>query len=212
MSAAIALTLLTLPVFLQPAPDDGASLLALQVPARHVPIPMHCRELACTGSGARLEFADKAAPRELPGQPRRGQHLRAPTSRNTWVATEFNQARLGARYGVQALNDADTSLRVEFGTGLRWQPYADNGSASQGLVARGMFDLQQRLGPATRLNQRTWFESGLDAHYVRSALGLTWQLQQDLSWQTEIEVRHHARPDGTEQTRAEARTNLRYRF
>lgn len=212
MSAVLSLTLLTLPVFLQPAPEDSARLLALDVPARHVPIPMHCRELACADYGGPLQFAETAPRRELPGQPRRGRALRAPTSRTSWVASEFNNARVGARYGVQALDHADTQLRVEVGTGLRWQPYADNGSASQGLVARGQVDLQHRFGERTRLNQRTWFETGHDARYVRSAIGLTMELQPQLSWLTEVEVRHHATHGGAEQTRTEGRTQLRYRF
>lgn len=212
MSAAVTLTLLSLPVFLQPVPEDSARLLTLQVPAEHVPIPMPCRELACAGPAETLQFAETAPRRELPGQARRGQSLRAPTTRNSWVASELNTARLGARYGIQALDSGDTSLRFELGTGLRWQPYADNGSASQGLVARGMFDLQHKLSQSTRLNQRTWFETGHDARYVRSALGLTWQLQPRLSLQTEVEVRHHAFEHGGEQTRTEGRTQLRYRF
>ncbi|MDO5505050.1 MAG: DUF481 domain-containing protein [Pseudoxanthomonas suwonensis] len=206
------LTLLILPVFLQPVTEDPSRPVALQVPAEYAPIPMHCRELACTGAGPRLAFAETTPRRDLPGQPRRGQRLRAPTSRNSWVATEFNDSRLGARYGVQAWHDADTQLRVEVGTGLRWRPYADNGSASQGLVARGQVDLQHRLGERTRLSQRTWFETGNNARYLRSAIGLTMQLQPQLSWQTEVELRHHATHGGTEQTRTESRTQLRYRF
>lgn len=206
------LTLLALPVFLQPVAEEPSRLMALQVPAEHAPIPMTCRELACADGGPQLEFAKAAPRRELPGQPRRGQRLRAPTSRNSWVATEFNDARVGARYGVQAWQDADTQLRVELGTGLRWRPYADNGSASQGLVARGQFDLQHRLGERTRLSQRTWFETGNEARYLRSALGLTMQLKPQLSWQTEVELRHHATHGGPEQTRTESRTQLRYRF
>ena len=64
----------------------------------------------------------------------------------------------------------------------------------------------------TRLSQRTWFETGQEARYLRSAIGLTMQLQPQLSWQTEVEVRHHATHGGREQTRTESRTQLRYRF
>lgn len=204
--------MLTLPVFLQPAQEDPAHLLVVEIPARHLSIPMPCRELACTASELDLQFAQQPAKRELPGQPRRGRRLRAPTSQISWVAPEFNTARLGARYGVQALDRADTKLRMEVGTGLRWQPYADNGSASQGVVARGMVDMQHRLNRTTRLSQRTWFETGHEARYVRSAIGLSMQLQPQLSWNTEVEIRHHATHGGRERTRTEGRTNLRYRF
>lgn len=213
MSAALPLTLLMLPVFLAPVPEtDGARLLALDVPATQMPIPMHCRELACAGMPEELAFAEQAPRRELPGQPRRGQRLRAPTTTTRWVGTDFNTARVGARYGVQALDAADTSLRMEVGTGLRWQRYADNGSASQGVVARGMVDLRHRFSPSTQLNQRIWMETGHEARYVRSAIGMTVQLQPQLSWNTEVEVRHHATHGGAEQTRTEGRTQLRYRF
>lgn len=144
---------------------------------------------------------------DLPGA---GARLRIPDKRRDWVRAQGSNARIGMQYGVQALESADSSLRLAVDTGYRMQGYADNGMAGTGAIVRGRMEWRQALGERARLSQDTQLETGQHGTYMRNQLRLNLQLKPDVSLSTGVDLRRDSAVRGRNQT--DATVNLRYVF
>jgi putative salt-induced outer membrane protein YdiY len=176
-----------------------------------------CRSLACLQAAWDLPppplFAAEASrdpfaiPRPLPTTTSYGLH--APASSSDWLAAYGSNWRLGARYGVEAIRQPDTQLRIEVGSGYRLQPYVDDGTASTGPVARGSIEWMQRFGQRALLSQQLRVETGRHDTFVRNALALDILLQRSWTLSSSVELRHDSAADDTA-TRGSLQ--LRYAF
>jgi hypothetical protein len=210
------------PVFLLPLPHVADAAVA-DVPAvialasGRASLQRPCRSLACLQSAWELSpmplFARAAArdpfalPRALPASTSYGLH--APASSSDWLAAYGSNWRLGARYGVEAIRQPDTQLRIEVGSGYRLQPYVDDGTASTGPVARGSIQWLQRFGQRALLSQQLRVETGRHDTFVRNALALDILLQPSWTLSSSVELRHDSAADDTT---TQGSLQLRYAF
>jgi hypothetical protein len=210
------------PVFLLPLPQV-ADAAAADVPAiialasGRASLQRPCRSLGCLQAAWDLPppplFASEpsrdpfAIPHPLPATTSYG--LYAPASSSDWLATYGSNWRLGARYGVEAIRQPDTQLRIEVGSGYRLQPYVDDGTASIGPVARGSIEWMQRLGQRALLSQQLRVETGRHDTFVRNALALDILLQRSWTLSSTLELRHDSAADDTA---TQGSLQLRYAF
>ncbi|MGN6112241.1 MAG: DUF481 domain-containing protein [Luteimonas sp.] len=218
MTAAFWLAVLMPPVFVHPfeqAPGapaaDVPAVIALA--AGDVSLQRPCYSFECLQAGWRLPAAALPARRDpfaLPrARPVRRTRLSAPMSRRDWVAAYGSNARLGTRYGVDAVRDPDTQLRVEVGSGFRLQPYADDGIGHIGPVARGSLSWLQRIGGNARLQQQVRVEAGRGDTFVRNSMLLDISLQSNWTLRSSIDLRHDSASDDTA---TQGSVQLRYTF
>lgn len=200
MLAPLWLAVAGLPVFFQPfaaAPDTPAAiaLIAGDVSLRRPCLALECRDAGWNMTNAARTYAYRdgdhpARAEPLPGAPMAGvPRMSAPRSPGEWWKAETRLDRLGARYGVRAIDTGRTGLDVEIGTGYRFQPYADEGSANVGMVARGRIELRTQLGQRTQIDQQTRFETGRNSTVVRNSLGIEVQLMPQWSLRSDLETR-----------------------
>lgn len=189
-----------LPVFQLPVaavPDRPA---AIALAAGDVSLRRPCLRLRCAGSEwetpraatthAYAESGNGVVRTVLPGAPAPGvPKLAARRSAHTWIETETRRDRVGARYGVNAVDTRTTAVQVEVGTGYRWQPYADDGGADTGPIARASVNLDRRLGEHGQLQQQTRLEAGRDNAFLRNALSMRYRFE-DWSLQSQLELKH----------------------
>lgn len=212
-----------LPVFVQPLAAAPQQPSTLAIASGEATLRTSCLQLRCADAewrhpAAATTFAYASDERPvmrapLPGAPNPRFRLWSPMSARDWMAGHLSPARVGARYGLAAIRAGDTRLHVEVGTGYRWQPHADDGTAANGMVARGRIDWQQRFGPQAWFSQQLRVETGRHNTYVRNALALDVLLQPRLGLHSGLELRHDSAADGGHgSTRAEAAMELRYAF
>lgn len=200
-----------LPVFQLPVaavPDRPA---AIALAAGDVSLRRPCLRLRCAGSEwttprpattqPYAESGNGVVRTELPGARSPGvPRLSAPRTAHTWIRTETQLDRIGARYGVNAVDSGDTTVDVEVGTAYRWTPYADGGGADTGPVARGSVNLSKRLGEHGQLQQQTRFEAGRDNALLRNTFGMRYRFE-DWNLQSQLELQHDtAAADGSGRT------------
>ncbi|HEU4991143.1 MAG TPA: DUF481 domain-containing protein [Luteimonas sp.] len=217
MTAAFWLAVLMPPVFVQPfAPATGAPAgvpAAVALAAGDVSLQRPCYSFECLQAGWRVPAAALPArrdpfalPRALPAQ---RTSLRTPMSRRDWVAAYGSNARLGTRYGIDAVRDPDTQVRVEVGSGFRLQPYAEDGIGHIGPVARGSLSWLQRIGDNAQLEQQVRVEAGRGDTYVRNSMALDIGLQSNWTLRSSIDLRHDSASDDTA---TQGSVQLRYTF
>lgn len=212
-----------LPVFQLPiagAPDRPAAiaLAAGDVSLRRPCLALRCGEVEWGAPSAATTYAyrgdDQPVLRTvLPGAPMPGVRTLPAPGRRDWVAPYAGLDRVSARYGTTVVDKPTTGVDIEFGTGYRFQPYADNGGADTGVVARGRVELRQKLGEHARLRQQTRVEAGRENTYLRNSLGVEVQLKPQLTLRSDVEVRHDtAANGGSGQTDTEGSVHLQYAF
>jgi len=213
MHAAFWLAVLMPPVFVQPLPQAPAAPAAIALAGGQVSLQRTCYSLQCLQAGWRLSATPLPARRNpfaLP-RPLRASRvgLSAPASRRDWVATYGSNARFGTRYGIEAIRDPDTQVRIEVGSGYRLQPYADDGIGHIGPVARGSLQWLQRVGGNAQLVQQVRVETGHGDTFVRNSMALDITLQPNWTLRSSVDVRHHSAADDTA---TQGSLQLRYSF
>lgn len=222
------LAVVGLPVFLQPLPEAPDVPAAVALASGQVSMRQPCLRLACgdaewipaaTGRTLARSHAPGSiatiAPQRLPRlATRRFIGLYSPASRRDWFSTSGNAAiPVDTRYGFEAVRSPQTQLDVEVGTGYRLQPYAYDGTAVAGPVARGQVRLSQQLGEHASLSQQVRVERGRENAYVRQNIGLDLQLDPQWSLLGDFELRHDTAGNGGEgRTDREGSVRLRYAF
>ena len=145
---------------------------------------------------------------DLPGA---GGRLRiADPGRRDGLKAQGSNARVGMQYGMQALQTADTSVRLAFGPSYRLEGYADDGIAGTGPVFRSQLEWSQALGDRAHLSQVTRVETGQYGTYLRNSLLFNLRLQPDLTLSSGVELRRDSAVSSRNQT--DATLNLRYAF
>lgn len=229
MLAPLWLAVAGLPVFNQPFPDAPEQPAAIALAANEVSLRRPCLQLDCRDGGWRAGGGPGAVattyPADRDGEPRvirtplpgatlpGVRRLPAPGLRRDWVEPYAGLDRVSARYGRTLVDTARTDVDVELGTGFRWQPYVDNGSADTGMVARGSVALRKKLGERTEVTQTTRVEAGRDNTFLRNSLGVQVDLMPNWSLNSDVEVRHDtAANGGSGQTQTEGNVQLQYSF
>lgn len=187
-----------LPVFQLPVATVPDRPAAIALAAGEVSLRRPCLRLRCAGSEWEApppatthpyaESGNGVVRTVLPGAPGETK-LAAPRRAYTWIRTETQLDRVGARYGINAVDTRDTAVQVEVGTGYRWTPYADNGGADTGPIARGSIKLDHRLGEHGQLQQQTRIEAGRDNAFFRNAVTMRYGFE-DWNLQSQFELQH----------------------
>lgn len=223
MLAPLWLAVAGLPVFHQPFADLPDSPAAIALASDEVTLRRPCLRLRCADGewrrprpAATYAYRDggrKVVRTPLPGAATPGVRGLPAPGRRDWMAPYAGLDRVGGRYGLTLLDKPDTGVDIELGTGYRWQPYVDDGSADTGPVARGRVALRQQLGEHARLLQETRIEAGRDNAFVRNWLGLEVQLQPQWRLSSDLEVRHDTAAGGGEgRTDTQGNVRLEYAF
>jgi len=213
MVGAFWLAVLLPPVFVQPFPQAPDTPAAIALFAGEVSLQRPCYTLKCLQDGWRLAAMPLPArrspfslARRLPAQ---RNSLYAPATRREWYANYSSNARLGTRYGIDAIRDPDTQLSIEVGSGYRLQPYADDGIGHIGPVARGSLRWLQRISDRARLEQQVRVETGRGDTYVRNMMSLDIILESNWTLRSSVDVSHDSAADDTA---ARGLVQLRYSF
>lgn len=214
MVPAFWLAVLMPPVFALPFPQAPDAPAAIALVGGQVSLQRACYSLACLQAGWQLstkpllpaQRSPFAMPRVL--RAHRGR-LHAPATRREWVANHGSNARLGTRYGIDAIRDPDTRVSIEIGSGYRLQPYADDGIGHIGPVARGSLSWLQRFGDRTRLQQQVRVETGRGDTYVRNLVSLEIALESNWTLRSTVDLHHDSAVDDTA---TQGAVQLRYRF
>lgn len=222
------LAVVGLPVFMQPLPEAPDQPAALAVASGRVSLRQPCLRLVC--ADAEWQQASRAsrtlAPPQVPGAfevirsqrlprlaTRRFIGLHSPASRRDWFDSSGGAALVDARYGMEAVRNAQTRVQLELGTGYRLQPYANYGTAAEGPVAMGQLRLSQRLGELGSLNQQVRVERGRENAYLRQTIGVDLDLAPQWSLLGDFELRHDTAGNGGQgHTDREGSVRLRYAF
>ena len=226
MLAALWLALAAPPVYLQPLPDSPGEPAALALVAGRVDLRRPCYSLVCEDAGwrapnrfTRIEqprvpgSVDPLAKIRLPAIAARRYPLYSPASRRDWRVNHGSRARFTAGFGYEAIRTPETSVRLEFGTGYRLQPYADHGTAAEGPIARGRLELRQSIADRALLTQNLLVETGKFNTTTRQVIGLDLQLLPQWTLHSNFELRHDSAGNGgTGATDTEGSLRLRYRF
>ena len=222
------LAVVGLPVFMQPLPEAPDQPAALAVASGRVSLRQPCLRLVC--ADAEWQQASRAprtlGPAQVPGAfevirsqrlprlaTRRFIGLHSPASRRDWFDSSGGAALVDARYGMEAVRNAQTRVQLELGTGYRLQPYANYGTAAEGPVAMGQLRLSQRLGELGSLNQQVRVERGRENAYLRQTIGVDLDLAPQWSLLGDVELRHDTAGNGGQwHTDREGSVRLRYAF
>lgn len=219
MVAAFWLAVLMPPVFVQPFPQAPDAPAAIALVAGQVSLQRACYSLECLQAGWRLSSVRLSMAPLPPAQrnpfalPRamsahRGS-LHAPATRREWTANYGSNARLGTRYGIDAIRDPDTQVSIEVGSGYRLQPYADDGIGHIGPVARGSLLWLQRIGENARMVQQVRVETGRGDTFVRNSMSLDISLLSNWTLRSSVDVRHDSAADDMA---TQGSVQLRYTF
>ena len=226
MLAALWLALAAPPVFLQPLPESPGEPAVHALAAGRADLRRPCYRLECRDAGwqrpnryTRIRQSsapgsvDPIAATRLPILAARRYPLYSPASRRDWRITHGSHSRFTAGFGYEAIRTPDTSVKFEFGTGYRLQPYADFGTAAEGPIARGRLELSQSFAERARLTQNLLVETGRFNTTTRQVIGLDLQLLPQWTLHSNFELRHDSAGNGgTGATDTESSLNLRYRF
>lgn len=223
MLAPLWLAVAGLPVFHQPFAAVPDSPAAVALASHEVTLQRPCLRLSCSASEwqppapattyAYREGERKVVRTPLPGAALPGVRRLPAPGHHDWMKAYAGLDRVGGRYGMTVVDKPGTGIDVELGTGYRWQPYADNGGADTGLVARGRIELRQQLGERAHLLQETRIEAGRENAFVRNSLGLEVQLQPQWSLSSDVEIRHDTAANGGDgHTDTTGNVRLRYAF
>jgi hypothetical protein len=201
------------PVFVQPFPQAPDTPAAIAILAGDVSLQRPCYTLRCLQDGWQLAATPLPARRNpfslRRGLPAQRGFLYAPATRREWTSNYSSNARLGTRYGIDAIRDPETQLSIEVGSGYRLQPYADDGIGHIGPVARGSLRWLQRLGDRARLEQQVRVETGRGDTYVRNMMSLDIVLESNWTLRSSVDLRHDSAADDTA---AQGSLQLRYSF
>ncbi|QCO66860.2 DUF481 domain-containing protein [Luteimonas yindakuii] len=222
------LAVVGLPVFTQPLPEAPLQPAPIALVGGQVSVRSLCYQLVCPDAewqGTQPPVLSPPPPPGARGRVRRQQAatqrlrnrrligLYAPAVARDRVIAYARNWRVDTTYRLEAVREQDTTLRVEFGTGYRIEPYTDYGTAVPGLVARGGFSLQQRFGDRALWNQRVLFETGRENTYVRQTVGLDLWLADDWMLHSSLEMWHDtAANGGAGRTERTGSVRLRYAF
>lgn len=226
MLAALWLALAAPPVFIAPLPDSPGEPAAIALATGRADLRRPCYRLACEDAAwqapnrfTRIERArvpgsvDPLARIRMPVLATRRYPLYSPASRRDWRVTHGSHSRFTAGFGYEAIRTPDTSVRFEFGTGYRLQPYADYGTAMEGPIARGRLELRQNIADRALLTQNLLVETGKFNTTTRQVIGLDLKLLPQWTLQSNFELRHDSAGNGgSGATDTESSLNLRYRF
>jgi len=226
MLAALWLALAAPPVYLQPLPDSPAEPAALALAAGRLDLRRPCYTLVCEDAGWRAPnrftriwqprvpgSVDPLAKIHMPAIAARRYPLYSPASRRDWRVNHGSRSRFTAGFGYEAIRTPDTSVRLEFGTGYRLQPYADHGTATEGPIARGRLELRQSIADRALLTQNLLVETGKSNTTTRQVIGLDLQLLPQWTLHSNFELRHDSAGNGgSGATDTEGSLRLRYRF
>lgn len=223
MFSAAWLALLAPPVYVLPLPQAPELPAAMALATGRAELRTPCLALRCRdaewqppspASTYAFRGEDQPVRRSvLPGQASPGPRLRASASRRDWVAGDGNAARLGARYGIDAIRTPDTRLTMEVGTGYRLQPYADDGIADTGVVARGYVEWRRTLAPWAALTQQLRVETGRGDTVVRTRVGVDVELLPQWTLRSSVDTRHDSAGNGGRGvTDSNGTVQLRYVF
>lgn len=220
------LAIVGLPVFHQPLPEAPAEPSAVAVAAGQVSLRRPCYAVRCQdvdwqGPATPAPIARAAVPGtrptivplRVPSIAARPYPLYSPASARDWRASQANHTRVETRVGYEAVRTPDTSLRMEFGTGYRIEPYADFGTAAPGPIARGNLQLSHAFGDDARLTQQVQVETGSVNTTVRQTLGVDVDLRPQWTLRSNVELRHDTAADGGRgHTDTEGSVRLHYGF
>lgn len=226
MLAALWLALAIPPIHLAPLPESPGEPAALAVAAGRADLRRPCYHLACDDAGwqppnrftriARPKVpgsVDPLAKIRMPAIAARRYPLYSPASRRDWRVHHGSHSRFTAGMGYEAIRTPDTSVRLEFGTGYRLQPYADHGTASEGPIARGRMELRQSIAERALLTQNLLVETGRFNTTTRQVIGLDLELQPQWTLHSNFELRHDSAGNGgSGATDTEGSLHLKYRF
>lgn len=216
-----------LPIYTHPLPAAPEQPAVAAVFARQVPMRRPCYRLACRDA----EWtADGRTPRiwspKAPGvRPRTVAHplvklpdrrfvpLHSPFASRESFRSGGNHVRWDTSYGLEAIRSPETSLRVEFGTGFRIEPYTDYGTSAMGPVARGKLQLSQELGRRASFTQQVQVETGRENTFVRQTMAFDYQLFPQWTLRSNFELRHDTLGNGGRgRTDTEGSVKLRRAF
>jgi hypothetical protein len=226
MLAALWLALAAPPVFTQPLPDSPGEPAVVALAAGRVDLRRPCYQLVCNDAGWRTPsrftriatpkapgVVDPLVPMRLPAIAARRYPLYSPASRRDWRVNHGSHSRFTAGFGYEAVRTPDTNVKVELGTGYRLQPYADHGTAGEGMIARGRLELRQNIADRAMLTQNLLVETGRFNTTTRQVIGLDLQLQDQWTLHSNFELRHDSAGNGgSGATDTEGSLHLRYRF
>lgn len=203
-----------LPIYTHPlpaAPEQPAiaAVAARQVPMRRPCYRLNCRDQEWTASanvaaGRQRIWAPKAPgvrPRtvslplvKLPD--RRFVSLHSPFSSRESIHSGGNHVKWDTRYGLEAIRSPETSLKIEFGTGVRIEPYTDFGTAAMGPIATGQLQLWQELGKRATFTQQVQVETGRENTFVRQTMAFDYELFPQWTLRSDFELRHDTLGNG----------------
>ncbi|MET0328243.1 MAG: DUF481 domain-containing protein, partial [Luteimonas sp.] len=199
-----------LPIYTHPLPAAPEQPAIAAVAARQVPMRRPCYRLACrdrewTASAARAKIWTPNAPGvrprtvslplvKLPG--RAFVSLHSPFTGRDFVRSGGDHVKWDTSYGFEAIRSPETSLRLEFGTGVRIEPYTDYGTAAIGPIARGQLQLSQELGRKASFTQQVQVETGRENTFVRQTLAFDYELFPQWTLRSDFELRHDTLGNG----------------
>ncbi|MGY0612780.1 MULTISPECIES: DUF481 domain-containing protein [unclassified Luteimonas] len=226
MLAALWLALAAPPVFIQPLPESPGEPAMVALAAGRADLRRPCYRLVCEDAAwqpptrfTRIRqpkvpgSVDPLVPMRLPAIAARRYPLYSPASRRDWRINHGSHSRFTAGFGYEAVRTPDTNVKLEFGTGYRLQPYADYGTAGEGMIARGRLELRQSIAERALLTQNLLVETGRFNTTTRQVIGLDLKLQNQWTLHSNFELRHDSAGNGgSGATNTEGSMNLRYRF
>ncbi|PBJ82899.1 hypothetical protein CMZ84_12400 [Lysobacteraceae bacterium NML93-0399] len=199
-----------LPIYTQPLPAAPEHPAIVAVASRQVPLRRPCYRLSCrdaewTASAARQRIWAPKAPGVRPRTvsqglvrlpDRRFVSLHSPFSSREFVRSGGNHVKWDTSYGVEAIRSPETTLRLEFGTGVRIEPYTDFGTAAIGPIARGQLSLSQELGRHASFTQQVQVETGRENTFLRQTLAFDYELFPQWTLRSDFELRHDTLGNG----------------
>ncbi|MBB3345329.1 MULTISPECIES: DUF481 domain-containing protein [unclassified Luteimonas] len=216
-----------LPIYTQPLPAAPEQPAVLAVATRQVPLRRPCFRLKCTdaewtASAARRRIWAPRAPGvrpksvappviRLPDRPAIA--LYSPFAQRDSFRSGGNHVKWDTSYGIEAIRSPETSLRLEFGTGVRIEPYTDFGTAVPGPVARGQLQLSQELGRRASFTQQVQVETGRENTFLRQTLAFDYELFPQWTLRSDFELRHDTLGNGGRgSTDTESSLKVQYQF
>ncbi|MCD9029372.1 DUF481 domain-containing protein [Luteimonas sp. BDR2-5] len=216
-----------LPTITHPLPAAPEQTAIVAVAARQVPLRRPCYQLSCRDAELRpiattqriwqprapgVRPRDVAAPL-LPLPTRRIVALNSPFSQRDSFRSGGNHVKWDASYGIEAIRSPETTLQLEFGTGIRIEPYTDFGTAVPGPVARGRMQLSKELGERASFTQQVQVETGRENTFVRQTLAFDYELLPQWTLRSDFELRHDTLGNGGQgSTDTEGSLRVRYTF